>query len=179
VTVDVYINRHTPQEKHVRHQIPLSDKDAMVVFDVDAGRRSESLQAHQVASVVSTQTAVNRAVLAQHLNTMTESEAATNLAIARARLAQGNTPFPFFRNGAVGFQPNITVLPEGAMLVGATAVISADRRYVRFSGLPFFSSIGDVQTFNFFTGDTGTSGNGNGGNGNGTGTGIGGVGGGF
>jgi hypothetical protein len=177
VTVDVYINQHTPQEKHIRQQIPLSDKDALVVFDVDDGRRTQSLKEHQIASVVTAQAVVNRSILAQNLNTLTESEAVTNLAIARARLAQGNRPFPFLRNGAVGFQPNLTVLPEGAMLVGATAVISADRRYVRFSGLPFFSSIGDVQTFNFFTGNTGNS-NTPGTGGIGTG-GIGGLGGGF
>jgi hypothetical protein len=46
----------------------------------------------------------------------------------------------------------------------ATAVISADRRYVRISSLPFFSSIGNVSTFNFATGGSGTSGSGGGGN---------------
>lgn len=33
--------------------------------------------------------------------------------------------------------------------MSATAVISADRRYVRISAAPFFSTVGDVQTFNF------------------------------
>ena len=36
----------------------------------------------------------------------------------------------------------------------ATAVVSADRRYVRISVVPLFSSIGDVETFNFATGAT-------------------------
>lgn len=51
------------------------------------------------------------------------------------------------RRGA-GFQPFITVLPQGASL-SATAVVSGDRRYVRFGGTPFFSAIGNVDTFNF------------------------------
>ena len=34
-------------------------------------------------------------------------------------------------------------------------VISGDRRYVRVSPAPNFTSITDVQTFNFVTGDTG------------------------
>ena len=57
--------------------------------------------------------------------------------------------------------------------IAATAVISADRRYVRFSGLPFFSTIGEVQTFNFVTGNTGDGG-GTGGIGGGLGGGFGG-----
>ena len=59
-------------------------------------------------------------------------------------------PPPLLRGGrgAVGFQPVITNLPEGAQFF-STAVISADRRYVRISPFPFFSQIGQVDTFNF------------------------------
>lgn len=52
-----------------------------------------------------------------------------------------------------GFFPVITVLPEGASLT-ASAVVSPDRRHVRINVNPFFSSIGPVDTFNFFTGET-------------------------
>ena len=62
VTVDVYTNQHTPQQKHMRQQIPLADKDALVVFELPEGRRSESLTEHQIASVANTQAAINRAV---------------------------------------------------------------------------------------------------------------------
>ena len=48
----------------------------------------------------------------------------------------------------VGFSPFITILPAGASL-SASAVISADRRYVRIGVSPFFSFIGEVNTFNF------------------------------
>ncbi len=70
--------------------------------------------------------------------------------------------FPFAIQGAVGYQPVITTLPAGTNLA-ATAVISADRRYVRITATPLFSSIGPVQTFNFNTGvqaqtQSGTSG---------------------
>lgn len=50
--------------------------------------------------------------------------------------------------GAVGFYSYITVLPQGASL-GVTTVISGDRRYVRAGLTPFFSTIGEVSTFNF------------------------------
>ncbi len=47
-----------------------------------------------------------------------------------------------------GFAPVITTLPSGASL-GASAVVSPDRRYVRMNLQPFFSSVGPVQTFTF------------------------------
>jgi hypothetical protein len=58
--------------------------------------------------------------------------------------------------GAVGYMPVIRPFPKGA-LFSATAVISADRRYVRVSPVPFFTGITEVNTFNFVTGQTGTS----------------------
>ena len=179
VTVDIYTNRFTPEERHIRKQIPLADKDALIIFDVPDGRRKAAFTEEQVTEVASTKIAANRAVLAQQLNQVTESEAVTNLAIARSR-GLNNGFVPFLRNrGAVGFRPELTLLPEGANLISATAVISADRRYVRFSGLPFFSTIGEVQTFNFASGDTGTDGGGLGGGGLGGGGLGGGLGGGF
>ncbi|HUG91791.1 MAG TPA: hypothetical protein VML55_13215 [Planctomycetaceae bacterium] len=50
--------------------------------------------------------------------------------------------------GAVGFTPQITVLQEGVSMT-VLAVISADRRFVRLTVIPFFSSITDVFTFTF------------------------------
>ena len=62
-----------------------------------------------------------------------------------------------------------------------SAVVSADRRYVRFNtGQLLFSVIGDVQTFNIATGGTGDGGGGlgaGGGLGGGAGGGFGGGGG--
>jgi hypothetical protein len=84
---------------------------------------------------------------------------------------------PFGVPGAVGYQPQIITLPEGAQF-RATAVISADRRYVRISSLPFFSTIGEVSTFNFATGGSTSQGGGNN-NPFGGGGGVGGGGGGF
>jgi hypothetical protein len=66
-------------------------------------------------------------------------------------LIVGNGLNPFVLQGAVGYQPVITTLPEGTNM-SATAVISADRRYVRISVVPLFSSIGNITTFNFATG---------------------------
>ena len=50
----------------------------------------------------------------------------------------------------IGFQPVVSLIPEGVGMT-ATAVVSADRRYVRISTSPFFNSIADVFTFSFLS----------------------------
>lgn len=49
---------------------------------------------------------------------------------------------------AAAQQPVIVVLSEGTLLT-VQAVVSDDRRYVRLTLVPFFSQIGDVDTFTF------------------------------
>jgi general secretion pathway protein D len=55
---------------------------------------------------------------------------------------------PVVGDFAAAYQPVITVLSEGTALT-VQAVISNDRRFVRLTVVPFFSTIGDVQTFMF------------------------------
>jgi hypothetical protein len=68
----------------------------------------------------------------------------------------GGGILPFMR-GRVGYQPVIITLPVGANM-SATAVVSADRRYVRCTTQPLFSTIPVVNTFNYQSGSSGTSG---------------------
>jgi general secretion pathway protein D len=49
---------------------------------------------------------------------------------------------------AAAQQPVIVVLSEGTMM-SVQAVVSDDRRYVRLTLVPFFSSIGEVREFTF------------------------------
>ena len=63
------------------------------------------------------------------------------------------TPFvisviPVVGEFAAAQQPVIVVLSEGTMMT-VQAVVSDDRRYVRLTLVPFFSQIGDVDTFTF------------------------------
>jgi hypothetical protein len=67
---------------------------------------------------------------------------------------------PVVGGGAVGFQPVVQVIGEGVSL-GALAIISGDRRYVRINVQPSFSSITDVFTFSFVGGQTGNQTGGN------------------
>ncbi|MFV0444237.1 MAG: hypothetical protein ACK5Q5_11770 [Planctomycetaceae bacterium] len=74
-------------------------------------------------------------------------------------MVQDNVQRPFVTSltptvgvGAVGFTPQITIIPDGVTMM-VRAVISADRRYVRLSVSPNFTSIVDVQTFTFASGN--------------------------
>jgi general secretion pathway protein D len=65
---------------------------------------------------------------------------------------------PVVGDFAAAYQPVIVVLNEGTAL-NVQAVVSADRRFVRLTLVPFFSQIGDVETFTFdgkVTTDSGT-----------------------
>ena len=55
---------------------------------------------------------------------------------------------PVVGDFAAAQQPIIVVLSEGTML-SVQAVVSNDRKYVRLTLVPFFSTIGDVQEFTF------------------------------
>lgn len=156
VTVDIYTNYLGENATHHRHQIPLDEKDALVLFSVEDGRLEESLEEHQVATAANEQVAMRREILNQQLENVADTYALSQLNGSRNRAIDGGArPFVPGAN-AVGFQPVIQVLPEGTNFI-ATAVISADRRYVRYSGLPLFSAITEVNTFNTFTGQTGSS----------------------
>src|SRR5206468_137669 len=63
------------------------------------------------------------------------------------------TPFvisvvPVVGDFAAAQQPIIAVLNEGTAL-SVQAVVSNDRRFVRLTLVPFFSNIGEVNTFTF------------------------------
>jgi hypothetical protein len=173
VTVDVYTHLRSGDVQHQREQLEIGDKDAMVVFDLNHGRRSEPLESAQLAGAVRRQENISRSVLAQQLSGGSDPNALPfrpgDVALARraAFLGAGG--------GAVGFQPIVITLPEGTMM-SASAVISADRRYVRIAAVPVISNIGNVQTFTF-AGQAQQTNNGGGGTGTGTGTGGGGAGG--
>ncbi len=143
VTADVYTHLRSGEVQHERHQLAIDDKDAMVVFNLNHGRRSEPLESAQLAGAVQRQETLSRTVLAQQLSDGSNPSALPVRPIDNlARRAA------FGAAGAVGFQPIIQTLPEGRMM-SALAVVSADRRYVRVAAQPIISTIGEVQTFTF------------------------------
>jgi von Willebrand factor type A domain len=144
VTVDVYTHLRSGEMQHERQQLELADNQAMVVFDLNHGRRNEPLETAQLAGAVKRQEAISRAVLAQQLGSGADPSVAPNRPVddfARRAAFLG-------RGGAVGFQPIVTTLPTGTTM-SLLGVVSADRRYVRVAVQPVFSDIPRVQTFTF------------------------------
>jgi len=152
VTVDVYSHYGSKDEKHLRHQVPLGDEDALIVFDLEGGRRKEVLAEHQLANAAAGQMAVNQAILAQQIGSMSQANPSGGANLNASRQGLFGVPF----QQAVGYQPIIISLPQGANLF-ASGVVSADRRYVRVSPVPSFTGIGSVTTFNLQQGTTGTT----------------------
>ncbi len=184
-TVELVTDVGRPSQRFIRQQLPLTEKDALVVFEVKEGQRKQEIADAQLAHLQKVQRDLQGEVLGQFIggnNPISDGAVLTDL-FRDVQALNGGTGGGngFFgpRRSAVGFQPQITTLNEGAQM-GALAIISADRRYVRISPFPFFSQIGDVTTFNFVTGAEGGGGGGGGGGiGGGGGGGIGGGGGGI
>ena len=181
VTVDVLSDVGRDSQKFIRQEIDLTEKDALVMVDVKEGSRKTQVGDAQIAHLRDVQNNVNQNLLGQFGGGNDPAVAQqylrdlANMGISNGGAGIiGNNQRGFGQPGAVGFRPEITVLPEGATLL-ALAIISADRRYVRISPAPVFSQIGAVTTFNFVDGMAG--GDVGGGAGGGAGGGVGGGGG--
>jgi hypothetical protein len=157
VTVDVYTHFRDQKAQHFRKQIPLANEDVAVVFDLPTGRRQEPLAQHQLMNAAQGQMALNRAIVANQIGEITDDSSLAAFAASRGRGAFAVAAANRFRPN-VGYMPVIQVLPEGAMMF-ASAVISADRRYVRISPSPQFSTIRSVTTFSIEGGASNTSAN--------------------
>ncbi len=175
VTVDILCDVGRPTQRYIHKQLELTEKDALIEVDVQAGTRKSEVGEAQLAHLRDAQNGGQPKFLAQFLGGNDSSALQQYLAdLANMGLLNsggvGAGRGPFGLSPGVGFQPIIETLPEGANLM-AMAIISADRRYVRISPSPMFSQIGDVNTFNFVSGESGEAPGGAGG-------GFGGVGGG-
>ena len=183
-SIEILTDTGRPTQRVIRKQIPITERDALVTFELKDGKRSEAVVEAQLAHLRDVERDLRReVVLGQTIGNAAADSAyddpyATPVTPGRVGVpAIGGNPVagnPFFRRGAVGFRPQVTQLPEGASMT-ALAVISADRRYVRVSPTPFFSQIADVTTFNFVEGEEGAgTGGGAAGGGGGLGGGLGG-----
>ena len=176
-TVEIWTHYGTPKQTYGKQQIPIGTKDVVVNFEVADGRRVEPIAEEKIANLERVREKMGRQVLAQQFNAFSDPSSARDYALAvyRGMRSGAIDPRIFGRAGAVGYRPQVQVFPEGNQM-DSMAVISADRRYVRFTLLgsaPIASGITNVDTFNFVTGDSG------GGGGGGGGGGFGGGGGGF
>ena len=184
ITAEMTVHRGTDREQTLRRQIRVGADDQLLSVNVPDGRRMEPLFDAQIAQDVEAQRHLGKTVLAQQLAAIADPATSESMSQSRGGPSAPITAgpgVPFFGNGAVGYQPIITTLPEGTNLA-ARAVVSADRRYVRITATPLFSGVGNVTQFNFSgagAGGTGGGGMGGGGMGGMGGGGMGGMGGGM
>jgi len=132
VTVEFYANHGTEQEKVLRKTIELGDKDALVIFALNEGRRTEPVEEQQIANAAADQLRMHEHIVAQRHHVLAQQLASgvdtgSMAGLMRSRQNMGGLSPLFVRGGSVGYQPVIEVLPEGTMM-STMAVISADRR---------------------------------------------------
>ena len=171
VTVNLATDFGTPEQKITQHIIPIQ-QDAVLLTEVKSGHRKEPIVEAQLAKVQK-HMAETGAVLAQSASPSPGSSSSSYQQLLRSLYggpngAGGNGQIggPFLRRNVVGYRPIIQIIPQGTQMF-ATGVISGDRRYVRVTPSPNFTDIIAVDTFNTFTGGTGTSTGGGGGGGGG------------
>jgi hypothetical protein len=185
VTVEIVTNYLGKEQTYGKQQIPLGEKNAIVNFEVKNGRRQEPIEVEKLANLERARANLGQAILAQQFGAPIAQVPNPN---APGSTSTGGVPlFPpgfieprfdprfALRRGAVGYRPIISTFPEGNQMFGL-AIISADRRYVRFelgAGAPISSGITNVDTFSFVSANSQQ-----GGGGGGIGGGIGGGGGG-
>ena len=106
-----------------------------------------------------------------HRQLSTPSRAVLGFGLGMLALGMlGSSATPAFGQGSVAFQPTISTFPDGATL-NATAVVSADRRYVRLGVQPTFTGLLGFDSFSIPAAVTGGGINGGFGGGGGGGAG--------
>jgi hypothetical protein len=194
-TVEIYTDYGTPDQNYISQEIDLGPKAALIQVAVKNGHRTEPIADAQLTGIRANQMALSNALSVKNYNSASSSSGSSESSGGSYSSGSSRADYNNFRQsiarndmarsmnvparGPVGYQPQITVVPEGAILF-VTGVVSADRRYVRISPSPSFFGIGEIFTFNFVGGTTGSGGQGTGGFGGGGlgGGGGGGVGGG-
>jgi hypothetical protein len=162
VTIDITFFKGTPHEKVSRKTLVIEGDDLSFSVILPQGRRLASVPEAQLAHDTLVQKEVGKEFLAQQLRQITdaaESESLVDsLAASRNGSPQGGGSNRNYTTGrSVGYQPSITVLPEG-LTMNVLAVVSGDRRYVRITANPSFTSYGNVNTFSYAGGGGGGGG---------------------
>jgi tetratricopeptide (TPR) repeat protein len=127
--VNIVRNRGTKYEESLTETVFLGPRDTTVRLSLNSGRR-------RVANAEQ-----------QTVNLNPQSKPADHHSIF-AQLGNTGGLGIFNRPAGVGYTPVVTSIPEGIRM-GAMATVSGDRRYVRITAIPIFSTITDVFTFTF------------------------------
>lgn len=127
--VNIVRNRGTKHEQSVTETVFLGPRDTTVRLSLNSGRRRRANADQQTANLNS------KSKPADHHSIFAQLGNAGGLGV-------------FNRPSGVGFTPVVTEINEGIRM-SAMATVSGDRRYVRITAIPIFSTITDVFTFTF------------------------------
>ncbi len=148
------ITRHrgTPHESTREISVPVTDEGETVRVTLTSGRRVDLLT---VPDEPPTDSVTHRRTPLPKLVGRADADEIKDARKFRDTLFRQAGGFAGGRNaiggvGAVGYQPTVTVIPDGLRLT-ANAVVSEDRRYVRLSLSPTFTQVIDVFRFTFVT----------------------------
>ena len=151
----------TPQETRRVFPVQLSREDRIIRLSLPKGRRTVMAVVPKRQPLIAETGSGSRL---KRVFTMSPEARRVGRQFGRARQMLPG------RQG-VGYRPVVSVLSEGVSM-SAMAVVSGDRRYVRLTTVPTFSTITDVFTFSFVnTGNPNGGGQGQGGQGGGQGLG--------
>ncbi len=144
----------TPHEQTSTQTVVLDGGEAVVRVKLDEGRRKEprTVETSQIDARLDDIASRAQRRLPQGLSP--EAQAARDRFVEsrmRTTLAEQQQRPGGALTGAVGYQPIIQLIPDGAQL-RAGVVVSPDRRYVRIGVSPTFSNLTDVFTFSFING---------------------------
>lgn len=137
--------------------IRMEPDGVIVSFDLETGRRTESLEDAQL-DVAELRMSVAQKQLARN-NALKRLSDQSILGQVVGGSGQSSTPgsgrssryMPYYGPSVVGYRPIIIWLDQGGALT-TNAVVSADRRYVRMSPAPQFSDIRKIVKYNIATG---------------------------
>ena len=150
--------RGTADEVTRKLSVPIDSPVKTVRLTLHSGRRKQLGPTPAAEKPTGSRRRTRRQVMAQLFERIQRGAAGNTDRLRAGAFAAG-----------IGYAPIVAFIPEGVSLT-ATAVVSADRRYVRLALAPMFNSIVDVATFSFLTGQTtgGGAGQNRGGNGQGS-----------
>ena len=161
-TLTVVQHAGSAEESRESHTIVLDGADAVIPVTLDQGRRTglKPVATFHLRARMDDQRIASQGQRLNGDDHRLRQAAAAEFEESRNRRV--------VRAGAIGYQPVVTIIPDGVQY-SALPVISADRRYVRISSFPAFTELIDVATFSFISGAGGGGGVGGGGIGGGVG----------
>lgn len=129
------------------YTVPVTEDGTFIRVGLTDGRRAAMLSVPKEEQDDSKDPTVS-----QILNQLDQHAHASADHFRRSLFRQVGGVAPVVGGGVVAYQPQVTQIPSGVRL-GAQAVLSQDRRYVRLSLSPSFTEVTDVFTFTMLNGN--------------------------